>query len=255
MHYQLGNIKVCTEPDYAAMSRRAADIFADAMAQNPDAAFGFATGSTPLGLYKELIERNKRGEVDFSGITTFNLDEYYPIKGDNDQSYRYFMERNLFDHVNVRKESVNLLDGETADAMLECKAYEDRIRLTGGIYLQLLGIGANGHIGFNEPNDHFPGTTHLVELTESTVDANSRFFESREQVPKHALTMGIRTIMSAEKILLVVSGANKSRVLADMLLGHITPLVPASILQLHHNVVVVADDEAAQDIHGMLGRR
>jgi len=253
MFHKIGNIKICIEKDYEGMSLRAAYIFATQVAKKPHGAFGFATGGTPVGMYKELIEKNKRGELDFSQMTTFNLDEYHPIKPDNNQSYRYFMEQNLFNHVNLKKDNINLLNGEAEDALLECKAYEDRIRLVGGIDLQILGIGNNGHIGFNEPDDYFSGSTSLVHLAESTIDANARFFENRDQVPRQAMSMGIRSIMSAKEILLLASGANKARIVADMLIGRVTPQVPASILQFHQNVTVVLDEAAADDIRLMLG--
>jgi glucosamine-6-phosphate deaminase len=253
MFYKVGNIKICVEKDYDAMSTRAAYIFEGHVQKKPGGVFGFATGGTPVGMYKELAEKNKRGELDLSQITTFNLDEYHPIKNDNHQSYRYFMNQHLFDHVNIKETNIHLLNGEAVDASLECKAYEDRIRLAGGIDLQILGIGMNGHIGFNEPDDYFPGTTRLVGLTDSTIDANARFFESRDQVPTHAMSMGVGTIMSARSILMLVTGSNKARIVADMLLGHVKPQVPASILQFHRHVTIVLDEAAAEDIRLMLG--
>lgn len=253
MFQKIGNIKICIEKDYEAMSLRAADIFADCVAQNSNGAYGFATGSTPVGMYKALVEKYKNGKLDFSQITTFNLDEYYPIKGDHDQSYRYFMEQNLFNHVNLDKSKINLLNGQAEDTILECKAYDHKIGIAGGITLQILGIGTNGHIGFNEPNDYFSGKTGIVDLTENTINDNARFFESRAQVPCQALSMGIGSIMSAKEILLLAAGANKSKIIADMLLGRVMPQVPASILQFHQHVTVVLDTPAAEDIRLMLG--
>jgi len=255
MFHKIGNIQICIEKDYEAMSLRAADIFADHVAKNPNGAYGFATGSTPIGMYKALVEKYKNGNLDFSQITTFNLDEYYPINQDNDQSYRYFMGQNLFNHVNLDKSKINLLSGEAEDAMLECKAYDDKIRIAGGIALQILGIGTNGHIGFNEPDDYFSGKTGIVNLTENTINDNARFFENRDQVPCQALSMGIGSIMSAKEILLLASGTNKSHIVADMLLGHVTPQVPASILQFHQHVTVVLDAPAAENILLTLEKR
>ena len=243
-----GNIKIYIEKDYTAMSERAAGFFAERAVKNPSGAFGFATGSTPVGMYNALVEKYRKGELDFSQLSTFNLDEYYPIECDNDQAYRYFMEQHLFNHVNLNKANINLLNGETEDATLECGAYEEKIRLAGGIVLQILGIGTNGHIGFNEPDEYFSGTTGVVNLTKSTIDDNARFFENRDQVPRKALSMGIRTIMSAGEILLLANGRNKSKIISDALFGRITPQVPASILQVHHHVSVLLDELAAEDI-------
>ena len=253
MFHKIGNIKICIESDYDAMSMRAAGIFADYVSTKPSGTYGFATGSTPIGMYKALVEKNKAGKLDFSQMTTFNLDEYYPIKPDNDQSFRYFMEHQLFNHVNLDKSKINLLDGEAKDAMLECKAYDDRIRLSGGIDLQILGIGTNGHIGFNEPDDYFSGNTGVVNLTESTIADNARFFKSRDQVPRKALSMGIGSIMSAREIILIASGSNKSQIIADTLLGRVTPRVPASILQFHQRATIVLDAAASECICMMLG--
>ncbi len=241
----MNRIEVIIEKDYAAASRRAADIFADQLRTKPDGVYGFATGSSPVGMYKELIRLHKEQGLDFSGIKTFNLDEYYPMTKDNDQSYFYFMRDNLFNHVNINLANTNIPNGEAADAQAECEAYEQRITDEGGIDLQILGIGLNGHIGFNEPNDHFTAATNLVKLTQSTVDANARFFASADEVPKHALTMGIGTIMASRRILLIVSSAAKAQILRDMLRGPVTPQVPASILQFHGNVTIVADEAAA----------
>jgi len=247
MFHRIGNIQLYIESNYDAMSARAADIFAEQAAERLNGVYGFATGSTPIGMYKALIKKYHEKKLDFSQWTTFNLDEYYPIKRDNDQSYRFFMEQQLFNHVNLNKSNINLLDGEAEDATVECRAYEEKISLAGGITLQLLGIGTNGHIGFNEPDDYFSGTTGIVNLTQNTINDNARFFESSEQVPRQALSMGIRTIMSAQKILLIASGSNKSPIIAQMLYGRITPQVPASVLQLHRHVTVVLDDAAAVD--------
>ena len=243
-----GNIKIYVEDSYDEMSRRAADILCKELKQNPNGVYGFATGSTPLGMYKELIARNKNGEIDFSGASTYNLDEYYPISKNNDQSYNYFMKKNLFDSINIKPDNINIPNGEAADPNAECAQYEEKIRKSGGISLQLLGIGHNGHIGFNEPGETFSGITSCVDLTESTINANSRFFASKEEVPKQALSMGVKTIMLARKVLLIASSAEKSEILNKALFGEITPKVPASALQLHRDLTVVIDKEAAKNL-------
>lgn len=230
--------------DYEEVSRKAANIMSAQIIMKPNAVLGLATGSTPVGMYKQLIEWYKKGDLDFSQITSVNLDEYKGLSGDNDQSYRYFMNHNLFDHVNIRKECTYVPDGLDKDSDAACKAYEEIIEKVGGIDLQLLGLGHNGHIGFNEPADEFPKTTHCVDLTESTIQANKRFFENEADVPRQAYTMGIGTIMSAKKILVVVSGEDKAEILNKVINGPITPQVPASILQLHPDVTIVADEAA-----------
>lgn len=229
---------------YDEMSRKAANIIAAQMVLKPNSVLGLATGSTPVGTYKNLIEANKNGDIDFSEITTINLDEYQGLDGNHDQSYRYFMNDNLFNHVNINKENTYVPDGTIADAETACKAHEDIIRTSGGIDLQLLGIGGNGHIAFNEPCDNFPAETHVVTLTAETREANSRFFASIDDVPTHAYTMGIGSIMSAKKILLLANGAAKAQALYDTIYGPITPQVPASVLQLHPDVTIIADEAA-----------
>jgi glucosamine-6-phosphate deaminase len=251
--YKVNNMKLCIEESYDFMSVRAASIFAEQVNKKPDGVYGFATGSTPIGMYQALAALHQKGKVDFSKATTFNLDEYYPIAADNPKNYRHFMEKNLFDHLNLDKSKINLLNGAAEDYLVECKSYEDRIRIAGGIDLQLLGIGSNGHIAFNEPDDHFSGATRLVNIAESTIADNARFFDNPEEVPTQALSMGIRTIMQARSILLIASGENKSRIIADMFLGNVTPKLPASILQFHPNVSVVLDKAAAADVSLMLG--
>lgn len=240
----LGNIKIYAENSYEDMSAKAAEIFSEELRKNPNGVYGFATGSTPVGMYKELIKKHQVDGVDFSKVTTFNLDEYYPIKKDNNQSYDYFMKENLFNHINIKGENINIPNGEASNSEEECVKYEEKIQNSGGIDLQILGIGENGHIGFNEPGGHFTKITNFIPLTESTINANARFFETKDEVPKHALTMGIQTIMKAKKILLVVNSAKKKEILKKALFGEITPEVPASILQLHPDVTVVVDSEA-----------
>jgi glucosamine-6-phosphate deaminase len=238
----LNNIRVLIESDYDAMSRKAAEIFADALRQKPDGVYGFATGSTPEGLYKILSETV---DLDFSRLTAFNLDEYHPIGKDDGQSYCHFMRKQLFDAKNVEPSRTNIPNGESEDPAGECAAYESRIMAAGGIDLQILGIGTNGHIGFNEPAESFSASTSYVPLAEITIQANSRFFENADDVPRHAITMGIRTIMMAKRIMLMATGESKAAILRDTLKGPITPLVPASVLQLHPCVTIVLDKAAA----------
>ncbi len=237
-------MKIYAAKDYNDLSRKAANIISAQIILKPDAILGLATGSTPVGAYKQLIAWYEEGDLDFSGIRSVNLDEYKGLSGEHDQSYRYFMNHNLFDHVNIDKENTNVPNGLAEDAEAECSRYNQVIRNLGGIDLQLLGIGGNGHIGFNEPCDVFEKGTHVVTLTEETRQSNARFFSSIDEVPTHALTMGIQNIMSAKKVLLLASGEAKSKALYDSCFGPVTPDVPASVLQLHNDVVVIADEAA-----------
>lgn len=230
--------------NYEDMSRKAANIISAQVIMKPDCVLGLATGSTPIGTYKQLIEWYNKGDLDFSEVTTVNLDEYRGLPRENDQSYYYFMHENLFNHINLQKGRSFLPDGTEPDSEKACSNYNAIIRQVGGIDLQLLGIGRNGHIGFNEPDDHFSLETHCVDLTPSTIDANKRFFEKEEDVPRQAYTMGIKTIMQAKKVLLVASGEDKAKAIYDSFYGPVTPSVPASILQYHKNVYVVADEAA-----------
>lgn len=234
--------------DYEDMSRKAANIIASHVVLKPDCVLGLATGSTPIGAYKNLVEKYEQGDLDFSQVTTVNLDEYKGLPRENDQSYYYFMHDNLFDHVNVKPENTHLPDGTKEDANEECARYEELIRSLGGQDLQLLGLGHNGHIGFNEPDTVFEKTTHCVDLQESTIEANKRFFASADDVPKQAYTMGIGTIMQAKKILVVVSGEDKADTVAKAFFGPVTPEVPASILQFHKDVILVADEAALSKV-------
>ena len=237
-------MKIYRTKDYDAMSLKAANIIAAQIVLKPDCVLGLATGSTPVGAYKNLVEWYENGTLDFSTLSSCNLDEYRGLSPENDQSYRYFMNKNLFDHVNIRKDHTFVPDGQEPDSQKACDRYEEIIREQGGIDLQLLGLGHNGHIGFNEPAADFPKTTHCVDLTESTIQANKRFFEKESDVPRQAYTMGIGTIMNAKKILVVVSGADKAEILNKVVNGPVTPEVPASILQLHPDVTIVADEAA-----------
>ena len=237
-------MKIIYANDYESMSRKAANIISAQIILYPKSVLGLATGSTPLGVYKQLIEWYQKGDLDFSKVTSVNLDEYKGLSGDNDQSYRYFMNTNLFDHVNINKTRTYVPNGLEENSEKACADYNAIIRSVGGVDMQLLGIGGNGHIGFNEPGEAFEKETHCVNLTESTIKANARFFASMDEVPKQAYTMGIKSIMSARKILLIATGEAKADALYKSLYGPITPNVPASILQLHPDVTVVADEDA-----------
>ena len=230
--------------DYVDMSRKAANIVSAQVIMKPNCVLGLATGSTPIGLYKQLVEWYNKGDLDFSEVMTVNLDEYKGLSRDNDQSYYYFMHQNLFDHVNIPAENTYLPNGMEPDSQKECQEYTDLLQSLGGVDLQLLGIGHNGHIGFNEPGEAFDKQVHCVNLTQSTIEANKRFFASADDVPKQAYTMGIKTIMQAKKILIVASGEDKAEIVRDAFFGPITPKVPASVLQLHNDVTLVADEAA-----------
>lgn len=234
--------------DYADMSRKAANIISAQVIMKPDCVLGLATGSTPIGLYQQLVAWYEKGDLDFSEVRTVNLDEYKGLSRENDQSYYYFMHHNLFDHVNLPAENSHLPNGMEPDSDKECRRYSALIRSMGGVDLQLLGIGHNGHIGFNEPGDAFDNDVHCVNLTQSTIEANKRFFASADDVPKQAYTMGIKTIMQAKKILIVASGEDKADIVRDAFFGPITPKVPASVLQLHNDVTLVADEAALSKI-------
>lgn len=237
-------MRIYREKDYDAMSRRAAAVIAAQILSKPDCVLGLATGSSPVGAYRQLIQWHRQGDLSFAGVRSVNLDEYYGLAPDHDQSYRYFMQHNLFDHVDIKPENTNVPDGLASDPAQECLRYERKAEELGPADLQLLGLGRNGHIGFNEPCDHFPRTTHLVDLAESTIQANARFFASAGDVPRQALTMGIGTIMRARRILVVASGADKADAVYNAFTGPITPEVPASILQLHPDVTLVGDESA-----------
>lgn len=237
-------MRICKAKNYDEMSRQAANVISAQVIMKPNCVLGLATGSSPIGTYKQLIEWYNKGDLDFSNAKTVNLDEYKGLTKDNDQSYYYFMYNNLFKHINIDLNNTNIPDGTEPDSAIECARYNRVIDDIGGIDLQLLGIGHNGHIGFNEPDSEFAKMTHCVDLTESTIEANKRFFASIDDVPRQAYTMGIKTIMQAKTILLIASGADKARILREALCGPVTPQVPASILQLHNNVIVVADEAA-----------
>lgn len=237
-------IRIYQEADYQAMSRRAANIIAAEVMRKPDCVLGLATGSTPIGTYQRLVEMNDAGDISFQEVQTVNLDEYKGLAPDHDQSYRYFMQTNLFDHINIDPANTNVPNGMAEDPEAACAQYDEIIRSMGGVDIQVLGMGHNGHIAFNEPADHFPLGTHVVELQESTINANARFFASADEVPRKAMTMGIGNIMAAKQILVVVNGEAKADIVKQAFTGPITPMVPASILQLHPNVIVVGDQAA-----------
>ena len=237
-------MRIIRTKNYDEMSRKAAAIIAAQVIHKPDCVLGLATGGTPVGTYKNLVEWYKSGDLDFSEVSTVNLDEYRGLPREHRESYWSFMHRNLFDHVNIPKDRINLPDGTNMDAEAECKRYDEVIRSVGGVDLQLLGIGHDGHIGFNEPHDAFDLGTHCVDLTQETIEANKRFFASRDEVPRQAYTMGTHTIMSARKVLMIVSGKDKAEIIKKAFFGPVTPHVPASILQMHPNFVLVADEDA-----------
>ncbi len=237
-------MRIIRTKDYDDMSRKAANIIAAQIVLKPDSVLGLATGSTPIGTYKNLVKAYEEGDLDFSQVKSVNLDEYRGLPRGNDQSYYYFMHDNLFKHVNINLENTHLPDGTQSDSDKACAEYEAIIEMVGGQDLQLLGLGHNGHIGFNEPCDEFEKVTHCVNLTQSTIEANKRFFASANEVPRQAYTMGIGTIMKARKILVVVSGKDKAQIVKDAFFGPVTPQVPASILQMHPDVIVVADEAA-----------
>lgn len=237
-------MKIIKAKDYQDMSRKAANIISAQIIMKPNCVLGLATGSTPIGAYDQLVEWYNKGDLDFSEVTTVNLDEYRGLSKENEQSYYYFMNEKLFSKVNIDTNRTYLPDGMAPDSQKACDDYNNIIKSVGGVDLQLLGLGHNGHIGFNEPGNAFQSETHCVDLTESTMKANQRFFESLDEVPRQAYTMGIKTIMSAKKILVVVSGADKAEIVKESFFGPISPAVQASVLQLHNDVTLVADEAA-----------
>ena len=241
-------MRIIKARDYEDVSRKAANIIFSVMTEKPDCVMGLATGSSPLGIYKELVRHYQEGDLDFSRVTTVNLDEYRGLDREDPQSYAYYMRENFFSKVNIRLGKTFLPDGTQEDRQKACEEYDQILSQAGQQDIQLLGIGQDGHIGFNEPADHFPKGTHCVDLAESTIEANARFFESRDQVPTQAYTMGIQSIMSAKRILMVANGKEKARILKQAFQGPVTPQVPASILQLHPQVILVADEEALSEM-------
>ena len=230
-------MRIYQAENYKAMSRRAANIISAQVIYKPNCVLGLATGGTPVGLYQQLVEWYKKGDLSFAETRSVNLDEYLGLSPHHEQSYRYFMQDNLFDHIDIHPENTHVLNGLAKDPDAECAAYNKLIAELGGIDLQLLGMGHNGHIAFGLE-------THVVDLTESTIEANKRFFESRDEVPRHALSMGIKNIMNARRILMVVSGEEKADIVCKAFMGPVTKEVPASVLQLHPDVTLVGDKAA-----------
>ena len=241
-------IRIYKEKDYEAMSRRAANVIAAEIIRKPNCVLGLATGSTPIGTYKRLIEMYNSDDISFNEVTTVNLDEYKGLAPTHDQSYRYFMNDNLFNHVDIQMDKTNVPDGLATDTAGECARYDELVASLGYADLQLLGLGHNGHIGFNEPDTAYTKPTHVVDLTESTIEANARFFASPDEVPRQAITMGMGCIMAARRILLIANGEGKAEAIYNAFFGPITPECPASILQLHPDVVVVCDEAALSKV-------
>lgn len=237
-------MKIIRARDYNDMSRKAANIISAQIIMKPTAVIGLATGSTPKGIYAQLIEWYNKGDLDFSEVTVINLDEYRGLLPSHKQSYAYFMQENLIKHINIKAGNFHIPDGSESDIVSACKQYEKIIHNSGGIDLQLLGIGHDGHIGFNEPGAAFELETHCVDLNDTTIDANMRFFEKRDDVPKQAYTMGIKSIMQSRKVLMAVSGKDKAQIVKKAFFGAVTPEVPASILQMHPDFILVGDEEA-----------
>ena len=238
-------MKIIRAKDYQDMSRKAANIISAQVIMKPNCVLGLATGGTPVGTYAQLVDWYNKGDLDFSEVTTVNLDEYRGLPKEHPQSYWYFMNENLFSKVNIDPAKTNLPDGTNLDTAAECARYNGIIHKLGGIVLQLLGIGPNGHIGFNEPGQAFELETHCIDLAPTTIEANKRFFDGNEAlVPKQAYTMGIKTIMQARKVLVVANGKAKAQAIKDAVTGPVTPACPGSILQLHPDCILVADEEA-----------
>lgn len=238
-------MKVIITVDYDEMSKKAAQIIKKQINEKPNTVLGLATGSTPLGMYNKLIEMYKNSEIDFSQVVTFNLDEYVGLSERHPQSYHYYMYENFFNHININKENIHIPKGISDDFDEECKLYDEAIENAGGIDLQVLGLGVNGHIGFNEPDDYINTKTHIVTLTEETINANKRFFKSVDDVPRKAVTMGLGMIMKAKKIILLASGKNKANAIKETLKGYLTTEVPSTVLMLHKDVTIIIDKEAA----------
>jgi len=242
-------MRIYQTKNYNDMCRKAAAVIFSQMILKPDSVLGLATGSSPIGVYQRLIEQYNKGDLDFSMVKSINLDEYKGLSCEHDQSYYYFMNENLFKHVNINPDNVNIPNGMVKNNDQECARYNEVIRRLGGVDLQLLGLGHNGHIGFNEPDEAFALETHCVKLAKSTIDANARLFDNPDDVPRYAYTMGIKSIMQAKRVLVIVSGEGKADILKKVLTGPVTPHVPASILQMHNDVTVIGDEAAFSKIN------
>lgn len=245
-------MKIIITKDYEALSKAAARLIASQITLNPKSVLGLATGSTPIGMYKEIVAMYERGEISFKDVVSFNLDEYVGLDPTNEQSYRYFMDKNLFDHIDIKEENIHIPSGIAEDIEAECKDYDYNIEIYNGISMQILGIGRNGHIGFNEPDVKFEGKTHLVDLDEDTIKANARFFNDINSVPRQAISLGMKNIMQSRRIILMASGVEKAETIKNMIYGNITPMLPASVLQLHPDVTVIVDEEAGKYIKDKL---
>ncbi|MEG0857195.1 MAG: glucosamine-6-phosphate deaminase [Terrisporobacter sp.] len=241
-------MRIYKAKDYKDMSRKAANIISAQVIMKPNCVLGLATGSSPIGIYKQLIEWYKKDDLDFKEVVSVNLDEYKGLERDNNQSYYYFMHENFFRYINIKPENINIPNGMEMDEKKECENYNKTISDIGGVDLQLLGLGHNGHIGFNEPEEAFERETHCVDLSQTTIEANARFFNNKDEVPKQAYTMGIKTIMQAKKIVVVVSGEDKAEIVKKAFFGPVTPRVPASILQMHNDLTIVGDEAALSKI-------
>ena len=248
MKIKYNSITIYVKEDYTSMSKKAAQMVAAQVNLKSASILGLATGSTPEGMYKELVSMYEHDEVDFAEVTSFNLDEYFQLPAENEQSYAYYMNKHFFGSVNIKPDHIHVPSGITSDVDGVCKAYDKKIQDCGDIDLQILGIGNNGHIGFNEPDVHFEAGTHLVELDEDTIVANARFFNSIDEVPRKAISMGIRNIMHSKKIVLLANGDQKAHIIKEMLFGPVTPNLPASILQLHNDVTIILDQKAAKEV-------
>lgn len=252
MKYNFKGMNIFVKKDYDEVSKKVAQLVGAQITLNPRSILGLATGSSPEGMYKNLVDMYKNDIIDFEEIVTFNLDEYLDLKTTNEQSYAYYMNKHLFDHVNIRRENIHIPSGITKDIEKTCREYDKSIFKYDKIDLQILGIGTNGHIGFNEPDVHFEAGTHLVDLDEKTIEANSRFFENIEDVPKQAISMGIRNIMQSKKVILIATGENKIEAIEKMLFEEITPNLPASILQVHNDFTLVIDEIIGERIKDRL---
>ena len=241
-------MEVIIQKDYQQMSRTAADIVVEVLNAKPNAVLGMATGSTPLGLYQELVRLREAEQIDFSHVTTFNLDEYVGLPPNHPQSYHYFMHENFFKHVNIPPENINIPSGSTSNYPAFCAWFEQRIAECGGIDLQILGIGSDGHIAFNEPTSSLSSRTRLKTLSKQTIDDNARFFENRADVPIYAITMGVGTILEARKLLLLASGKAKAKAIARTIEGPVTSMITASAIQFHRDAKVIIDEEAASEL-------
>lgn len=242
-------MEVIIKNNYDEVSEQAASYLVNIVKEKSDAILGLPTGSTPIGMYKNVVKEYENNNLSFENVKTFNLDEYIGLDISNNNSYYYFMNENLYSHVNLKKENINIPNGMAKDAKQECIDYENKLKAAGTMDIMFLGIGNNGHIGFNEPKEYFEPYTHVVQLDENTIDANARFFEKLEDVPKTAITMGIKTILSAKKIVLIATGVSKADAIAKTVNGKITPQVPASVLQLHNNVTIIVDEDAAKHLN------